>query len=287
MKKSEINQIPEDHPFYRDIKKETRTIIYKLASIRKEDTPGNKRKEIIPTSENIPAIDAVVDEKGNVFNIGFVIRTDPKTGEVIPGEIVLGSSNYGRLIINPKTATPRQIAMYKYLEICNHNGSNEMRNKNSIVRIYRLKPEEMAQGKVAKKQNVIVVSSKILELNVDQLRSIARILSVADVEIAGESELKEALLNEVEKDPVKVRVILDDINSDVDSVLRKAKELEVISHDKNKGIFFHEGNEVFKYQPAVSVKPYALFAEYLNTQNNDLLLLITKQVKLKEEEPKE
>ena len=288
MKKSEINQIPKKHPFFKDITKEDpkQKIIYKLASIRKEDTPGNKRKEIIPASENIPAKDVIVDEEGNVFHIGLVTGVD-SNGDVKIGEILMGVFNFGRIIIDPKTKNAKQIAMYQYMEACNYNGSNENRDKSREVRFWRLKPEQAAQSKVAQKTNIIKVSAQVLELTIAQLQGIARILSVKDVEIMGEGQLQEAILSKVEEDPLKVEVILDDINTNVNALLKKAKELEIIGHEKNTGTFFHDGEEVFKYQPGVGVEPYALFAAYLNTENNDLLLTISSQVKLKEAEPQE
>jgi hypothetical protein len=278
-----LNQIPKESTLYKDIKNEERSIVYKLASIRREDTPGNKRQEIIPGSENIPTYDVVTDpETGEDYPIMLIRKVTPE-GEAVPAEIDLGVNNFGRIIIDPKNATPYQKAMYKFLEATDFNGSNEGRNKRKVIKFFRINDHEISDKNVTKKKFIHEINTLVFELNEEETLAVARVCSVPHVDSISHSQRQEAILKAAEGKPDEVKLILNDVNSDIEAALREAKERDIIGHDKNKGIFTYGKDEVFTYGPGVMVKPYKLFADHVSRNKREFIVTINQKLRVAKE----
>lgn len=282
MIKAEIyNKIPKDSSLYADIKKEKHFIVYKLASIRREDTPGNKRKEIIPHSENIPSHDIVVDPNtGESYPIGVFKRIHADGGGVL-AQIELGLHNAGRIMIDPKTKNASQINLYKFLEATDYNGSKEGRDTSKEIRFFRVRIEEEAKKRTADQKKIIEIKKSVFDLSLDQAKAIALALEVSKPNEMTEEMLQDAILKKVDEVPDKVKGYIEDVNVDIVATLKEAKDFDVIGHDKKEGVFTYAGEQIFQYKPGVGISPYDELAAFVAKEKADVLVAIRQQIKQK------
>ena len=134
---------------------------------------------------------------------------------------------------------------------------------------------------------VIELKGQIFNLSDDSTLAVARVLGIPHLDSITPQQMQEAILKKCDEKPEEVKAVVDDVNSDIEAVLREAKDKHVIVHLKDEGRFMMDSKEVFKYKPGIMAKPYNMFAVHISENDMDLLMTIKKKIRLFKNKDKE
>lgn len=285
MKQKEISNLKGTNLFA-DITKEKRIIKYRAASVRKEDTPGNKRKEIIPMYDNVPLFDTVLDDKGEVHHIGVISQVLPG-GEVKFGRFAFGVSNAGWKIIDPKRASPRDKMLYQFFEATNYNGSNPNRDKKRQPLFYRVDDHKEAENDLGLMSLIHKAQGLVLTMIEDDLLAIDKILTLPEAEGKTVPAKRKAIVNYAGINPQGVIDLIENQSRDVIAKLKVASARNIITYSKKPHEFKYKEERILEL-PAGILKdsPYELLFKHLKEEDSELLDTILSQLKFQLEDEK-
>lgn len=291
LRAQDISDIKKINPKI-DLRNEKSVVIYRVAGVKPETIPGNKRKEIVPFYKNVPSVDQVFDGENNLHNIAFVSNVDTR-GNVRFGKIQFLAAANGYIFIDPRKPTPRHIKMYEYLETTNYNGSKEGRDESKEIIFTRIKAENNAE--IALAAEALIIEAKMLVMGADDadIRKLAYAIGTEEVsEDKGISTVRNNIIKGYcMTTPQTVISTLKSANLSTETMLKTAVKHNILTNIKVKGnpkarIEF-AGSTIFEYDNQAGVPVYSLLAKYLDNENKEMLEKVQSAVTMREMAEKE
>lgn len=275
MKASLFNQHPEQ-------KKLTEKVRYQVLGIKKD--PLNRGRFIIPVNKNVPCTDQIVvkvDGNYEPFHIGYLVG-ETADGEAKFGQIDFMVGNGGEIILDPKK--PQHHKLYDFMERCNYNQSNPDRSVAEAPIFKRVSLEADAQVRTKARRAVGKAIAAAEDLSDDELKDIAIVIESIGREkvVAYSTEVIRDMVEEwATKNADKFLSMVNDQYLSIESDLKTATSLGIITHNKAQGIFSMDGKPISTYVPKVGLKIYRTLAETLSSGDPEVLDTIKERIKLK------
>ena len=261
MKVDQYNQISE--LLVRKMKQDER-VTYRVINVRED--PDNYGRFLVPAAMQIPSTDVIYDKVKNDYVTIAAIERQDNDGNPVFMNIVFTSQNLGHLFL--VGSNPAHQKMYQFLELCNYNESNKLRNQDSEVFFRRIDTQKDAQDERATRKLIIKAANIALELDNKKVKDVALALGI-DAETL--EEIRNLVEDFAEYNPEEFISVVERASLEKESILKEAIKQGIIRNNVNSQVFewAETGKEIMKYKKAANKNYFKELADYLEETNLD------------------
>ena len=243
-------------------------VTYELYGLKKDpmDPEKDERKKRlqIPFKVGIPPTDRVhwgKGDKGEWVDIAY-IKGYGNGGVPLFGEIQFDKVNAGTLtLVGGKGDDDRK---YKYLEMCNFNGSNPFRDTSMPI-IFTRKDYKKERDEKRKKRDLLVdaiTTAKGLDLATLRKMSIGIYGNVME----DDEEMRIKIENFAEARPTDFLAMYESNDLNIMELGAEAQKKGILSFDMQARKILSSGNTIYTWSPDKGAKPLEKFVDFVKSE---------------------
>jgi hypothetical protein len=273
--KTEYNDYPEwmTKPF-------NKTIIYTYNDIRPD--PDTEGRYLMPFMYQFKLSDYIVvtDEDGSnsrPINIGYITKTNPDGSQSFGQDLYFSRENFGRIVLDPKRASDH--AKFMFMEYSNMNASNPNRDTQTPALWKREDLQVEAKNNRVDRKARREAMLEAIQLSTYTLDVLIDIFGSQEDKNKSDDEKRDIIEEIAEHEPSVFMSALKSSLSELISIAKTAKELDVLRNDIKKGAFVWSKDEsvIFSTKGVDRKKTYQTFAKFLE-ENPKTLTTIKSRI---------